>query len=101
VGFAVSVKGFGCWVPRCAKHLLNLQGLGFEVWRLAGFGFLGFRGWGLGFGVEGLGFVFGWFAGFGFFGFWVWGWGFGFEGLGLRVWGQGFEVWDLGSRFGF
>jgi len=53
---------------------------------------LGFRVWGLGFGVQGSGFR-------------VWGSGFGVQGLGFRVWGSGFGVQGLGfrvwgSRFG-
>ena len=40
---------------------------------------MGFRVWGVGFGVQGLGFG-------------VWGSGSGFQGLGFRVWGSGFKV---------
>ena len=48
---------------------------------------LGFRVWGLGFGVWGLGFR-------------VCGLGFRVWGLGFRVGGLGFRAWGLGLRVG-
>ena len=40
---------------------------------------MGFRIWGLGFGIKGLGFR-------------IWGLGLGIKGLGFRIWGLGFAV---------
>ena len=73
--------------------------MGFRVWGL-GFGVLGFRVWGLGviglfrIRVLGLGFEV-WGLGFGVR---VWGSGFRVRALGfwVRLWGSGFQVWGFG-----